>query len=125
MNKRVFFPFAVFAAFFAVLVPVWAVSREGDQGSPALQVASGDEQAQKLFATNCGSCHTLAAAGTDGIVGPNLDQLLGVVPGQTDRVLSAIQAGVAGRMPAGILQGGQAAEVADYVGRVAGNEPRN
>jgi mono/diheme cytochrome c family protein len=28
-----------------------------------------------IFVANCGSCHTLAAAGTTGTVGPNLDQL--------------------------------------------------
>jgi cytochrome c2 len=30
---------------------------------------------KKVFAANCGSCHTLAAAGTNGNVGPNLDDL--------------------------------------------------
>src|SRR5205814_5792801 len=28
-----------------------------------------------IFVANCGSCHTLSAAGTTGTVGPNLDQL--------------------------------------------------
>jgi cytochrome c6 len=28
-----------------------------------------------LFASNCGSCHTLSAAGTSGQVGPRLDHL--------------------------------------------------
>jgi mono/diheme cytochrome c family protein len=28
---------------------------------------------KKLFVANCGSCHTLADAGTKGVVGPNLD----------------------------------------------------
>ena len=28
-----------------------------------------------IFVANCGSCHTLAAAGTSGTVGPNLDDL--------------------------------------------------
>ena len=37
---------------------------------------------KEIFATNCGTCHTLAAAGTDGVVGPNLDQLL--VPSGTN-----------------------------------------
>jgi mono/diheme cytochrome c family protein len=32
--------------------------------------------AQDFFATNCGSCHTLQAAGTTGTVGPDLDQVL-------------------------------------------------
>jgi mono/diheme cytochrome c family protein len=31
--------------------------------------------AKALFSDNCGSCHTLKAAGTTGIVGPNLDDL--------------------------------------------------
>ena len=29
--------------------------------------------ARALFVANCGSCHTLADAGTEGTVGPNLD----------------------------------------------------
>ena len=29
---------------------------------------------QELFKANCGSCHTLADAGTTGTVGPNLDE---------------------------------------------------
>jgi len=29
---------------------------------------------QALFVEDCGSCHTLAAAGTGGTAGPNLDQ---------------------------------------------------
>jgi len=33
-----------------------------------------DTQAgQQLFTSSCGSCHTLAAAGTSGTIGPNLD----------------------------------------------------
>jgi mono/diheme cytochrome c family protein len=28
---------------------------------------------QKLFQSSCGGCHTLAAAGTKGTIGPNLD----------------------------------------------------
>jgi mono/diheme cytochrome c family protein len=30
---------------------------------------------KKVFTANCGGCHTLAAAGTSGNVGPNLDDL--------------------------------------------------
>jgi cbb3-type cytochrome c oxidase subunit III len=37
-------------------------------------VTGGDKAAgKKLFVTKCGGCHTLAAAGTSGTVGPNLD----------------------------------------------------
>lgn len=120
MNKRAFLYFALFVAAVAVALPLWASSKAGDSEAPAAQVAPEDEQERDLFVTNCGACHTLAAAGTDGVVGPDLDDLLGVVPGQKDRVLAAIEQGVAGRMPAGILQGGQAEQVADFVARVAG-----
>lgn len=120
MNKRAFFFFALFVAAFAVALPLWASSKDGDSDAPAAQVASSDEQARDLFVTNCGACHTLAAAGTDGVVGPDLDYLLGVIPNQQERVLTAIEQGVSGRMPAGILQGGQAEQVADFVSRVAG-----
>ena len=42
-----------------------------------------------LFASNCGSCHTLSAAGTNGTVGPKLDGL-GV---DVTTVKSVMQAG--------------------------------
>ena len=78
--------------------------------------------------TNCGSCHTLAAAGTDGdrrpqprrapwrgrAATPEADR-------RAARSLSAIEHGLGeGPMPAGILQGAQAEQVANYVGRIAG-----
>jgi mono/diheme cytochrome c family protein len=43
---------------------------EGGGGEAAL-VAEG----KTVFTSNCGSCHTLKAAGTSGNVGPNLDEL--------------------------------------------------
>lgn len=36
----------------------------------------GSVQGEELFAQQCGSCHVLAAAGTEGQVGPDLDQAL-------------------------------------------------
>lgn len=120
MNKRAFLFFALFAAAFAVALPLWANSNAGNSDAPVAEVATEDEQERDLFVINCGACHTLAAAGTDGVVGPDLDYLLGVIPNQKDRVLAAIEKGVDGRMPAGILQGGQADQVADWVSRVAG-----
>jgi mono/diheme cytochrome c family protein len=39
------------------------------------QFANGDPEAGKaVFTANCGGCHTLEDAGTNGQVGPNLDQ---------------------------------------------------
>jgi mono/diheme cytochrome c family protein len=50
-----------------------------DKGKPAAPgrspyaAPSGAPDGKALFASNCGSCHTLAAAGTGGQVGPRLD----------------------------------------------------
>ncbi len=123
MTKRAFLFFALFFAAFAIGIPLWAISKEGEASSAPTSVSADQEYAKELFQTNCGSCHTLALAGTDGIVGPNLDDLLGDAPDPTTnvgRVETAIQNGVAGRMPAGILQGTNAQEVAEFVSAVAG-----
>lgn len=39
------------------------------------QATTAPADGKKLFSDSCGSCHTLAAAGTDGTVGPKLDGL--------------------------------------------------
>jgi cytochrome c5 len=41
----------------------------GGGGGGGGDIAAG----QEIFVANCGSCHTLTAAGTSGTVGPNLD----------------------------------------------------
>jgi cytochrome c550 len=120
--KRSLVIFGIFAVLFGVLLPLWAISKEGGEGASPQKVAASDEEAKTLFQSNCGSCHTLARAGTDGIVGPNLDELLGAGTPEANktRVLNAIEDGIEGRMPAGILQGEDAEVVADFVSRVAG-----
>jgi cbb3-type cytochrome c oxidase subunit III len=43
-------------------------------GTGGLAKGQGDQDnGRKLFAAKCGGCHSLAAAGTAGTVGPNLD----------------------------------------------------
>jgi mono/diheme cytochrome c family protein len=122
LSKRTFVLFGIFAVFFGLLLPYWAISKEGEESASPEKVASSDEEAKQLFQTNCGACHTLARAGTDGIVGPDLDDILGQGTPETnqDLVAIAIENGVRGRMPAGILQGEDAELVANFVARVAG-----
>jgi cytochrome c6 len=75
-------------------------------------------QGKQIFQQNCGTCHTLADAGTNGKVGPVLDQ---VKPNKA-LVLSAIKNGGlgSGTMPANIVTGKDAQAVATYVSTVAG-----
>ena len=122
MGKRTFVIFGIFAVAFGLLLPYWAISKEGEESASPEKVAASDEEAKELFQTNCGACHTLARGGTDGIVGPNLDDLLGGGTPETNqqRIENAIENGFEGRMPAGILQGEDAELVANFVARVAG-----
>lgn len=131
MNKRTFISFGLLALLLAVVIPFWAFASNGSQDSSPEKVASSDEGARALFQDNCGSCHTLARAGTDGVVGPDLDERLApngpavgeAVAGSASRVEFAIRNGCCSKpyaMPAGILQGQQAQIVSDFVARVAG-----
>lgn len=83
-------------------------------GGTSVNAAAG----ASLFTDNCGSCHTLKAAGTSGSVGPNLDQ---VKPDKA-RVLAALKNGGlgSGTMPKDLLTGKDAVLVADYVAQNAG-----
>lgn len=68
---------------------------------------------------SCGGCHTLAAAGGTGTVGPNLDQLKPDEPTVARQVTNG-----GGAMPAfkGILSPAQITAVATYVAQVAGTK---
>jgi cytochrome c551 len=69
-----------------------------------------EEQGRTLFVENCGSCHTLDAAGTQGDIGPNLDEA------QVDmaEVLAKIKEGP-GVMPENLVDGADAEAVAAFV----------
>jgi mono/diheme cytochrome c family protein len=133
MSKRTFIWFGVLILVLAVVIPFAAFRAKGDGETGENKVPASLEGAQSLFVTNCGTCHTLSSAGTDGNYGPNLDELLaasGEVPASSvksieGRVLNAIENGVdsstaTGRMPAGILNEEQAKEVSEFVARTAG-----
>jgi mono/diheme cytochrome c family protein len=137
VSKKSFVLFGLLMVFLAVVIP-WLVFRsDGDAARGAQKVPADLEAGQSLFQTNCGNCHTLYAAGTDGNYAPDLDTLLApggppsgegaeeAIEQMEDRVLNAIDEGVdsttpPGRMPGGILSGEQAEEVAEFVAHTAG-----
>jgi sulfite dehydrogenase len=67
---------------------------------------------QQVFTENCGSCHTLSRAGTNGQVGPNLDDVK-LKPADVEAI---VRSG-SGAMPSfeGKLSNAQIAEVAKFV----------
>ena len=111
-------------------IPAWAITNEGSESASPGEVSASLQGGKDLFVTNCGACHTLAKAGTDGVIGPNLDELLAPPSSSAPdpatikpRVLAAINGGVNGRMPKGVVSGQQADEVANFVANVAGQGP--
>jgi mono/diheme cytochrome c family protein len=134
MKKSTFITFGLLVFVLAVVIPWLAFRGSGDANTGAEAVPAHLKNGQALFQTNCGTCHTLYAAGTDGNYGPNLDELLaptGAAEGNkkteegiAGRVLNAQKEGVdsqtPGRMPPGILNPEQQKEVAEFVGAVAG-----
>jgi mono/diheme cytochrome c family protein len=75
------------------------------------------QSAKDLFAHTCGTCHTLAAAGTRAPIGPNLDRVGRLTKAY---VLQRIRVGsLDAAMPADLLVGRSARRVAAYVARVS------
>jgi mono/diheme cytochrome c family protein len=118
------FALGITALFIAFGVAIPAVAMIHDAGSDDQAVGGVDLTAaqvtgRELFNQNCSTCHTLAASNAVGKVGPNLD----VLRPPAALVLNAVQVGRAqgqGQMPAGLVTGQEARDVASYVAAVAG-----
>lgn len=130
MKRSNFVIFGLVVLGLGVGIPAWAITTEGSESASPEEVSSELQEGKDLFVTNCGACHTLAKAGTDGVIGPDLDELLAPPSASAPapntikpRVLSAINNGVGGRMPKGVVSGQQADEVANFVAQVAGQGP--
>ena len=112
-----------FTPLLATLVLALAACGGDDEGGggttpPAGGGGGGGETAaegKSVFTSNCGSCHTLSDAGTNGQVGPNLDD----VKPDKDTVLNALRTGP-GSMPENVVTGADAEAVAEYVSSTAG-----
>jgi mono/diheme cytochrome c family protein len=109
VTRRVAIPLAI-AALAAAGCGGSSGGGSGDSG--------GSSQGAQLFAdAGCKTCHTLKAAGANGTVGPNLDQLQPSAALVTKQVKNG-----GGGMPSfkGTLSPAQIRAVADYVAGVAG-----
>jgi mono/diheme cytochrome c family protein len=95
------------------------------------KLTAQEKHGRTLFGQACGTCHTLAAASAVGKVGPNLDQLkpprslvLNTVNNgclQNPPANSPLACLGQGNMPAQILAGRDAQDVAAFVAKVAGH----
>jgi mono/diheme cytochrome c family protein len=133
-------------------VPSLRLRRQGSVRSGALAIAliglsvlvgcdasenADTERGRQLFLSNCGTCHTLAQAGSSANVGPNLDAAFysaradgmdnDTIEGVVQTQIAApreIEQGVPNYeqvyMPADLVSGQDAEDVAAYVASVAG-----
>ena len=99
---------------------------DDEAGAPRQQAPGGvdltaaEVKGRSVFALKCSTCHTLSASNAVGRVGPNLDNLRP----PKGLVLDAIKNGRArgqGQMPAGLVDGEDAQNVAAYIAATAGH----
>jgi cbb3-type cytochrome c oxidase subunit III len=122
MHRRRAFPGALIAV--AALVA-------GGCGTGGMAHSAGDQtNGQKLFTSKCAGCHVLAAAGAQGTVGPNLDNAFSG-PKSEHFKQTTIQNVVLDQireasmpMPANLVKGQDAIDVAGYVAAVAGTNAK-
>jgi mono/diheme cytochrome c family protein len=113
----------VIFAVFGVALPALVLAGNGDDkkrsGPGGVDLTVAQAHGRQLFAENCTQCHTLHAVNSVGRVGPNLDELRP----PKELVLNAIEEGRArgnGQMPADLVTGTDARDVAAFVQAVAG-----
>jgi mono/diheme cytochrome c family protein len=125
-------PFTAAALFALAVASALGLAACGD--TVGYSEGSGDRiRGKELFVQGCGSCHTLADAGTTGNIGPNLDfafvqsrldglgesSIVQVVRGQIAYPVVDPPTDAPG-MPADIFTGTDAEDVTSYVASVAG-----
>ena len=105
---------------FGLAVPaIVLLSDQASAGPGGTKLAADTKNGRVLFNSKCATCHALADANAVGRVGPDLD-VLAPAEGLT---VSAIREGRArgrGQMPAQLLEGDDARDVARYIVEVAG-----
>jgi cytochrome c5 len=123
-----------YIAFGVVIPAVFLIGNHNNANGQVggIRLTAAEKHGREVFGERCGLCHTLAAANAVGKVGPNLDQ---IQPTES-LVLHTIQYGCLqnppkgsqeaclgeGTMPADVVQGVDAVDVAKFVAAVAGKE---
>jgi mono/diheme cytochrome c family protein len=122
-SRTVAIVFGITLIVFGVAIPVVVGATNGNdkdkQAVGGVELTNSEASGRHVFAKNCSTCHTLKGANAVGKVGPNLDELR---PPKA-LILNAIKNGRAqgrGQMPAELVDGQDAQDVAAFVAAVAG-----
>jgi mono/diheme cytochrome c family protein len=109
----------------ALIAGVLVVAGCGSSSNNANDLAKGKQQFTQL----CGGCHMLADAGTQGQVGPNLDDAFaasrqaGFKSNGMKQLIEEWISMAQPPMPRNLVSGQAAANIAAYVASVAGTQP--
>lgn len=116
---------AAVIAVFGVALPAVVMAVNADERSKnapgGVELDASEEHGREIFAELCSTCHTLAASNAVGKVGPDLDD----ARFPKELILNALEVGRAngrGQMPAELVDGEDAEDVANYIVAVAGRE---
>jgi mono/diheme cytochrome c family protein len=134
-NRLVGVMFTFVALGFGIALPLALLAGNHSRANAqvgGMKLTAAERDGRTLFGEHCGVCHTLAAANANGKVGPNLDMLkpsesvvlhtlaYGCLPNAgTSSDEACLGQGV---MPAQVVTGINATDVAKFVAKVAGNE---
>ncbi len=120
----------VATAAFGLAIPALVMAynaKSGSKGAPGgVQLTADQQHGRKVFARNCSTCHTLAAANGVGKVGPSLDAIIPPIASKKARIAfvnDAVTNGRArgqGQMPRGLIDGTDQQDVADFIATAAG-----
>jgi mono/diheme cytochrome c family protein len=134
-NRFVGVVFTFVALGFGIALPLALLTGNHSHANAQIggvKLTAAERNGRSLFGEHCGVCHTLAAANAVGKVGPNLDMLKpsesvvthtlanGCLPNASSKSDQACLG--QGVMPANIVTGIDATNVAKFVAKVAGNE---
>jgi mono/diheme cytochrome c family protein len=109
-----------------VVVGVVNANSQSKSAPGGVKLTAAQQEGRQHFARNCAQCHRLNAANGVGRVGPDLDTIISRLPDEKAKIaftLDAIRQGRArgqGQMPARVVDGKDAEDVADFVAAVAG-----
>lgn len=115
---------------FGIAIPALVLMfNAGSQSKAApggVELTAFQQNGREVYAKNCATCHTLAAANSVGKVGPSLDAIIPQIADKKARIAFINDAVVNGRargqgqMPKGLIDGADQAQVADFIATAAG-----
>ena len=108
---------------FGLVIPLLALLHNGNTQADAaiggVELTSAQEHGREVFKERCATCHTLEDSGAVGMVGPDLDDLRPAAALTIDAINKGRARGQ-GQMPAQLVTGPDARDVANYVATVSG-----